>query len=122
MPQTKKRLMSRVLVLDDEPLIAMMLEDWLAELGHETVGPARTIPAALALVEEQPLHAAILDLSINGDLSYAVADALAARRVPFAFATGHGAAQLKPPHHKAPVLGKPFDFEAVKAVLGQLAP
>lgn len=112
--------MSRVLVLDDEPLIAMMLEDWLAELGHETVGPARTIAAALALVAEQAPNLAILDLSINGEASYAVADALAAMGVPFVFATGHGAAQLQAPHGGAPIIGKPFDFDAVKAMLAKL--
>ena len=114
--------MSRVLVLDDEPLIAMMLEDWLSELGHETIGPARTIAAALEFVQNGALDAAILDLSINGERSYAVADALLTLRVPFAFATGHGTAQLQAPYDVAPMLGKPFDFAAVKAIVAKLVP
>jgi DNA-binding NtrC family response regulator len=112
--------MSRVLVLDDEPLIAMMLEDWLRELGHETIGPAASVAAALSLIQQHSPEVAILDLSINGELSYAVADALVERRVPFAFATGHGASALKPPHDGAPVLAKPFDFEAVKTIVTRL--
>ncbi len=112
--------MSRVLVLDDEPLIAMMLEDWLTELGHETLGPARTIAAALEFVENGAPEAAILDLSINGEASYAVAEKLAARGIPFAFATGHGAARLQAPYNTAPVLGKPFDFDAVNALVARL--
>ncbi|MEJ0014010.1 MAG: response regulator [Bauldia sp.] len=112
--------MSRVLVLDDEPLIAMMLEDWLAELGHQTLGPARTIAAALELVENGAPEAAILDLSINGEMSYAVAERLAVRGIPFAFATGHGAARLQAPYDAVPMLGKPFDFAGVKAIVAKL--
>lgn len=112
--------MSRVLVLDDEPLIAMMLEDWLSELGHETIGPARTIAAAMEFVQNAAPEAAILDLSIGNERSYAVADALMTAGVPFAFATGHGSAQLQAPYDGAPMLGKPFDFEAVKVVVAKL--
>ncbi|HVY18751.1 MAG TPA: response regulator [Bauldia sp.] len=112
--------MSRVLVLEDEPLIAMMLEDWLLEIGHEPVGPAATIASALELVQQRSPEVAILDLSINGQTSYVVADLLVERGVPFAFATGHGTAQLSAPHDGAPVLGKPYDFESVKAMMVRL--
>jgi DNA-binding NtrC family response regulator len=112
--------MSRVLVLDDEPLIAMMVEDWLAELGHETVGPARTVAAAIALIEQGGLDAAILDLSVDGEPSYAVAAILAARSVPFAFATGHGTGRLAAPYDSVPMLGKPFDLDGVRAIVARL--
>jgi CheY-like chemotaxis protein len=111
--------LSRVLVLDDEPLIAMMLSDWLGELGHEAVGPAEDAETALALCERGAIDAAILDLSLGTGNSHAVADALAAHGVPFAFATGHGNAP-DGPHASVPVLGKPFDFEAVKAMVSRL--
>jgi CheY-like chemotaxis protein len=111
---------SRVLVLDDEPLIAMLLEDWLAELGHQPVGPAQTIQAALEFCGDGAVDAAILDLSISGQHSYEVADLLMAKAIPFAFATGHGAAALQPPYASAPILGKPFDFEQVKTIVARL--
>jgi CheY-like chemotaxis protein len=107
-------------VLEDEPLIALMLEDWLSELGHEPVGPAQTIAEALKLCESEPFDAAILDLSIGADSSYAVADALLARKVPFAFATGHGASTLEEGYAQTLVVSKPFDFEAVRAAIGRL--
>jgi CheY-like chemotaxis protein len=112
--------MSRVLVLDDEPLIAMMLEDWLAELGHAVVGPAHNLPAAAKLVEAGGIDAAFLDLNIGSGNSYAVAEALAAQSVPFAFITGHGGA-VQAAFADAPVLAKPFDFEAVKRAIAKLA-
>ncbi len=61
--------MARVLVLDDEPLIALLLRDWLEELGHETIGPANTVQSALELIGNEPVEAALLDLSVGGDTS-----------------------------------------------------
>ena len=78
----------RVLVLEDEPLIAVMMGDWLTELGCEPVGPAHTVPAALALIEGGMLDGAILDMTIGSQDSSAAADALRVRGIPFAFATG----------------------------------
>jgi len=111
--------MSRILVLDDEPLIAMMLEDWLIELGHQVVGPAHTVANALELTEREAIEAAFLDLNLGAGISYAVADALTAKTVPFAFMTGHGGA-VQANYADAPVLAKPFDFEALKRTLGTL--
>ncbi len=80
--------MARVLIVDDEPLIAMLAQDWLEDLGHQTVGPAHDLKTALTLAME-PLDAAILDVSLGADKSYEVARRLRAQDVPFAFATGH---------------------------------
>jgi|SRR5579872_7414327 len=112
--------MPRILVLDDDALISVMLQDWLDELGHQTLGPAATAAAALALIADAPPDAAILDLSVGQEMSYPVAEALRARRIPFAFATGYGSGGLPPPFADIPVLVKPFDFEAMKAMLTQL--
>ncbi|HWA46235.1 MAG TPA: response regulator [Hypericibacter adhaerens] len=112
--------MSRVLVLDDEPLIAMMIEDWLTELGHAVVGPAHNLAAAMTLVEAGGIDAAFLDLTLGDGNSYGVAQALDERSVPFAFITGHGGA-VQAQFAKAPVLAKPFDFEAVRQTMAKLA-
>ncbi len=113
--------MSRVLVLDDEPLIAIMLEDWLSELGHTVVGPAYNSASALRLLEAGGIDAAFLDLNLGAGNSHDVAAALGARSVPFAFITGAGDAR-QPAFEDAPVLGKPFDFEAVRLTMAKLAP
>src|SRR5665213_1531012 len=108
--------MPRILLLDDEPLIAMMMADWLTELGCETVGPADTVATALQLIEETGVDGAILDVSLGDGSSFAVAQALRRRGIPFAFATGHGADKLADGFADTLLLPKPFDFAAVKGV------
>ncbi len=110
----------RVLVLEDEPLIAVMMRDWLTELGCETVGPAQTVPSALALIENGPLDGAILDVSIGNQDSSAAADALRSRGIPFAFATGRTGDGLAARYPDAPSLSKPYDFAALRGVVAEL--
>jgi CheY-like chemotaxis protein len=112
--------MTRILLLDDEPLILLMLEDWLTELDCVTVGPARTVEAALRLVETSQIDGAILDRTIGNTDSFAVADALIARAVPFAFASGYGAQDLPERFKGAPILAKPFDFSHVENLVANL--
>lgn len=112
--------MPRILIVDDEPMISMLMEDWLTELGCEVVGPARSVRDGLDLVANGGLDGAILDVNLGGEDGYAVADALLRRSVPFAFATGDSGANAARGFGEAIVLHKPFDFEAVKAVLGKL--
>ena len=112
--------MPSVLVVEDEPLIAMLVEDWLAELECQTVGPAATAQAALALIDATPIDGAILDVSLDGHDSFAVAAALRERAIPFAFATGHAADRLDDRFKGVPTLAKPYDFERVKGVLAVL--
>ena len=111
---------SRVLVLDDEPLISMMLQDWLHELAYETVGPANSVQSALVLIESMPPDAAILDLCLGNERSYAVATTLRARGIPFAFATGYGDNSMVGAFTDEMIVSKPFDFEAIKDVLARL--
>jgi len=112
--------MPRILVVEDEPLIAMLVEDWLGELDCQPVGPVASAAAALALVDKFELDGAILDVSLNGHDSFAVAAALRARLVPFAFATGLGAEWIPERFRDAPTLAKPYDFERVRQVVGRL--
>lgn len=79
----------RVLVVEDEALVALQLEDMLADLGCAIIGPASRVCQALNLLSGQRVDAAVLDLNVAGELVYPVADALASRTLPYIFATGY---------------------------------
>ncbi len=111
--------MARILVVDDEPLITAMMADWLSELGHVVVGPAHNLAQALELGESD-IDAAIVDLSLGRDNSYPLVDALIARGLPFALATGYGPDGIEPKYRHQPTLGKPFEFAAFRGAIDQL--
>ena len=98
----------RVLVVEDEAVIAMLVEDSLVELGCEVVGSASRLGDALAKAEALEVDVALLDVNLAGRLSYPVAEMLQSRNVPFVFTTGYGQAALPAALQKAPVLSKPF--------------
>jgi DNA-binding response OmpR family regulator len=110
----------RILVVDDEPLISMLVEGWLAELGCDVVGPARSVEEGLDLADDGQLDGAILDVNLAGENSYSVANALQEKGVPFAFATGDGGLDADSGFDDPILLAKPFNFDGVKAVLDQL--
>jgi CheY-like chemotaxis protein len=110
----------RILVVDDEPLVSMLMEDWLVELGCEVVGPARSVQQGLDIAGSAQLDGAILDVNLGGNNSYAVAETLKQRGVPFAFSTGDGVIDKASGFADPILLSKPFDFEGVKTVLGKL--
>jgi DNA-binding response OmpR family regulator len=110
----------RILVVDDEPLISMLMEDWLNELGCEVVGPAGSVAQGLDLAESAELDGAILDVNLAGQNSFLLANALRLKGVPFAFATGDSAIDSESGFRDPILLSKPFDFEGVKTVLGKL--
>lgn len=109
--------MARVLILEDEPLIAAMIQEWLTELGCQTIGPAGTVSQGLALIKDAAVDAAILDFSLGGKDSTPVADILHAQGVPLAFATGHCVDGLAARYPGALSLSKPYDFAAVREVV-----
>lgn len=112
----------RVLLVEDEPLIAMMLEDFLDALDKELAGTADSVAAALPLIENGGIDAAILDVNLRGgEKSFAIADALAERGVPFVFATGGGGDEIAPEHRDRPRLPKPFTMEGVEKALAAFA-
>jgi CheY-like chemotaxis protein len=115
----KGQLMPKILVVDDEPIIAVTIADWLDDLGHEVVGPAADVVNALALAE-QPLDAAILDISLGQETTLAVASRLTERGVPFAVATGHDHSSINPVFAERILLPKPFGFETFRHVVAQL--
>ncbi len=110
----------RILIVDDEPMISMLLEDWVEELGHEVVGPARDVASALALIGPASPDAAIVDVSLRGETGYPIAERLAEHKIPYVFATGHAGGSLPPPYDNAPMLGKPFDYAAVEAAIASM--
>ena len=110
----------RILVVEDEALVAMLVEDALQDAGATIIGPVATVAEALALLEREMPDAAVLDLNLAGETSTPVADVLAARQVPFVVATGYGAEGLPSAHADAPVLAKPYDPDELTAALGRL--
>ena len=80
----------RVLVVEDEALVALMLHDMLVEIGAVVVGPAATIQQGLTLIEAEPMDAAVLDVNVQNERIDAVAEALHIRGIPIVFATGYG--------------------------------
>jgi CheY-like chemotaxis protein len=115
----------RVLVVEDEALVAMLLEDGLLDAGAEVVGPAGSVAEALGLVERAArdggLDAAVLDINLGGAAVAPVADRLAALGVPFVFATGYGEGCDRSGHAAAPVLAKPFDPDVLVGAIEGLA-
>ncbi|NGM86555.1 response regulator [Parapusillimonas sp. SGNA-6] len=115
---------ARVLLLEDEMLVSMILEDALELGGYEVVGPVAKVDHALALINDgEPFDAAVMDLNLGGHSAIPVADVLAVRRIPFLVVTGYGGAALSPPHQDVPVLAKPFSpSELIAAVHRLLTP
>jgi CheY-like chemotaxis protein len=98
----------RILVVEDEMLVAMNIEDMLLELGHEVAGLASRLGPALALARESRFDAAMLDVNLAGEPSFPVADLLIDRGVPFLFATGYGRQGIEEKYRGYPMLQKPF--------------
>lgn len=105
----------RILVVEDEPIVAMCLEDILNELGCITVGPVARLCDGLELAEAAGLDAAILDINLGGERSIGIAEALRDRGVPFAFASGYGA--VPEGYEGQPLIEKPYrEAEVVSAL------
>jgi CheY-like chemotaxis protein len=111
-PQAK-----RVLVVEDELMIRMLLEDMLGELGYTIAAQAAHIDEALEAAKSADFDLAILDVNLNGEPISPVADALVARGVPFVFATGYGEHGLPAPYRDRPTLKKPFQLESLEQML-----
>ena len=110
----------RVLVVEDEVLVAWLLEDMLADLGCAVLGPAASVKQALAMIDAEAIDVAVLDVNLNGQLSYPIADALAARGVPFVFSTGYDKDRMLDGYKTFPVLQKPFHQSELSDILAKL--
>ena len=112
----------RLLVVEDEMMLLMNTEDMLSDLGCESVTAAATIDEALALIDTQPFDAAMLDMNLGGEMTQSVADALAARGVPFMFATGYEIREMSNGYRDQPLLKKPFQATELFEILAHLIP
>lgn len=101
----------RILIIEDEVLIGVLLEDMLMDLGYQVVDTVARIEDAMARVAASDFDAAVLDLNLTGQSSLPVADILISRNVPLIFVTGYGAQGLPARYQTVPVLQKPFRQE-----------
>ncbi len=109
----------KVFIVEDESLIAMLLEDILEELGCEIVGSALTLRQAMEQTETVAADVAILDINLGGDPIFPVATRLAARKIPILFASGYGSTALPDGWRDRPTLPKPFSSDQVAAALAE---
>ena len=105
---------NRLLLVEDEALIGIMMKDMLTELGFDVLGPYAKISDALAAARDEDFDGAILDVNLNGDLVYPVADLVRSRRVPFVFVTGYGADGVEERFSQVPVLQKPIEPQMLR--------
>jgi DNA-binding response OmpR family regulator len=110
----------RILVIEDEPLIAMLLEDTLEAAGYECVGVCTTAESALALIEKMEIDAALMNLVLKGKPAYEVCAALAVREIPFAFASGVSRESIEPLWRERLFISKPFSQAEVYNTLDVL--
>jgi CheY-like chemotaxis protein len=107
----------RVLIVEDDVMIRMLIEDMLIDLGFAVAAQAAKVGEALAAAASIPIDIAILDVNLNGETTGPVARVLAARGTPFVFATGYGEHGLPPEFRDRPLLKKPFQIESLKRLL-----
>jgi CheY-like chemotaxis protein len=111
----------RILVVEDEMPIALLIEDMLLDLGHEVVGLALHLGKALKLAKSAEIDFAILDVNLSEQMSFPVAEALEARSIPFGFATGYGSAGVEEQYRgRDMVLKKPFDQSDLRGFIERL--
>jgi CheY-like chemotaxis protein len=112
----------RILIVEDEMLVAMNIEDMLLDLGHEVAGIASRLEPALALAREGQFDLALLDVNLAGQQSFPIAEVLRDRGLPFLFATGYGLKGIIEEFRGRPVLQKPFRERDLQQALASLSP
>ncbi len=112
----------RILCVEDECIVAMLIEDILAEEGCEIVGPFAKLAPAIAIARSARIDGAVLDVNLNGETSYQLAELLAGMQVPYIFVTGYGDEGIAELHRRTRVVQKPFKgSELVSALAGMIA-
>jgi PAS domain S-box-containing protein len=112
--------LKRVLLVEDETLVAMMMREMLIDLGYAVVGPMNDKDSALEAAKESSIDCAILDLNLDGFASYPIADELAARAVPFLFLTGYDKEAVDRRYASIPLLQKPVDEQSLRQAISAL--
>ena len=118
MPASKPSEMNgiRILVVEDTLLVAEMIRDELTDLGYRVIGPVPRLEQGLRIAAAEGLDGAFLDVNLDGERSFAIADTLAARGIRFAFLTGYGDGSIPPEYRDAPRLSKPFQMGDLAAM------
>ena len=113
----------RILVMEDNGLVAMLISELLDRLGHVVIGPHPSVQSALNALENEAIDLALLDINLgNGETSYPIAEILSRRGVPFAFLTGYDQAGLSREFRDRPVISKPIDQANLSQTLRKLSP
>jgi len=112
----------RTLLVEDEMVIALLVEDLLTDLGHEVADIAARLETALRMARTNEYDLAILDINLDGERSFAIAETLAERGVPTIFASGYGPAALPEAFRATPVLQKPFTAHDLAQAIDVAAP
>jgi DNA-binding response OmpR family regulator len=111
----------KVLVVEDEPLVAMDLQDVLRDAGCTVVGPALSLKQGMRLIEEEAVDGAVLDVNLGDEMVFPLADVLAERSIPFVYVTGYERL-LRTCNHGCPVLQKPYNSQQLLKIVGAWRP
>jgi CheY-like chemotaxis protein len=111
----------RILVVEDEPLLAMASADLLTDSGCTVAGPVSTVKQGMQLIGQEAIDGAILDINLRGEMVFPLADALAERSIPFVYVTGYGKL-LRACNHGRPVLQKPYTNHQLLRIIGEWSP
>ncbi len=117
-----ERRVPRILIVEDEPLIALTLEDMLDELGYQVAGTVGRIDDALSFIQTHPIDGALLDVNLGRDRIDPVADLLADKGCPFVFSTGDGGDGLPAAHASRAFVAKPFRIQDLEAAMKRVLP
>jgi CheY-like chemotaxis protein len=112
----------RVLIVEDELMIRMLLEGMLTDLGHTVAAEAGSIEEAMALAKDADFDIAVLDVNLNGQPITPVVEVLVQRGLPFVFASGYGQRGVPEPYRSSPTLQKPFQVDALEQAIDAAAP
>ncbi len=108
-----------ILLVEDEALIRMMVADMVEALGHRVVAEAGHIDQAMELARTATYDFAIIDMNLNGTMSFPIAEAIAVRQIPFIFASGYGSPKLPDQHRQPLALQKPFTLASLQSAIDQ---
>lgn len=111
----------RVLVAEDEFLVGLMIEEYLRELGHEVAGPFSDLDALRTAISAETFDVAVLDVNLNGQMVFPVADQLLAEKRPFVLSSGYGRSSIPERFRSGPILAKPYDYTALDRELRRIA-
>ena len=111
-----------VMLVEDEAIVALAVNDSLTDLGFSVIGPFSRVSDACRALQENQVDAAILDINLDGEMVYSLAELLTARKIPFVFATGYGAESIEARFEHIPILQKPIEKDMLTRVFMRAAP